>query len=54
VHFSENGKNRPVQLDLPVQIGYNSEPLYASSTPFSTSRFNFEFRRFDFLFENAP
>jgi hypothetical protein len=54
VHFSENGKNQPVQLDAPVRTGDNSEPLYASSTAFSTSRYNFEFRRFHISFDNVP
>jgi len=37
VNFSENGKNRPVQLDPPVRTGYKSEPLYPSLTRFSNA-----------------
>jgi hypothetical protein len=37
VYFSENGKNLPVQLDPLVRTGYNSEPLYPSSTGFSNA-----------------
>jgi len=50
----KTGENRPVQLDPLMRTGYNAEPLYGSSTSFSTSRYNFEFRRFDILIDNVP